>query len=459
MSGTPDEHSDPSHASSPASPAPVLRRSAPGEPDPRAASASAVDTDDDGVPAAERVTVRLPRQRPVPPRRPVRRAPVLVAATVTTVLGALLVWVPVVLLVLLATRLGGGTGLGFAGTARASLAVWLLAHGVPVYLGTAKVSLAPLALTLLAGWRVTRAGVHTARAIGARRRGAAGPVLGAALSVALVYALLGLLAGHLADHGATTVTPIAAALRMGVFGLLLGGAGAAVEGGLVARVRERCPVPLRDAVRTGVVAAGLVLGAGAGVAGVALAVHAGDASDVLSSYHAGVAGQAGLTLICLVYAPNLAVWSAAYLVGPGFAVGAGTAVSPASVSLGALPAVPVLVGLPTTSVSGFGVLLLGLPMAAGMVAGWLLVRRRLREAEAPLRWGGWTGGALLAGPVAGVLLGLAAVVSGGALGDGRLASMGPAGWEVGAVAAAVVALGALLGGVATHILMSPTRRR
>jgi hypothetical protein len=106
------------------------------------------------------------------------------------------------------------------------------------------------------------------------------------------------------------------------------------------------------------------------VAGVAVAVSGGQASATLASFHAGVTGQAGLTLLCLVYAPNLAAWSAAYLIGPGFAVGVGTTVSAGKVSLGALPAIPVLAGLPDSAVAGLGPVLLVLPMAGGMAAGW-----------------------------------------------------------------------------------------
>ncbi|MBM0236475.1 hypothetical protein JNW88_03660, partial [Micromonospora sp. ATA32] len=62
------------------------------------------------------------------------------------------------------------------------------------------------------------------------------------------------------------------------------------------------------------------------------------------------------------------------------------------------------------------------------------------------------------GPVAGLLLGLAAVVSGGPLAGGRLAEIGPVGWQVGAVATAVVAVGALLGAAAGKVLARPTTR-
>src|SRR5205085_4152446 len=137
-------------------------------------------------------------------------------------------------------------------------------------------------------------------------------------------------------------------------------------------------------------------------------------SAMLSEYRTGPAGQVGLTLLCLAYAPDLAGWAAAYLVGPGFTVGAGTVVSAGHVTIGGLPAVPALAGLPSRPVGGWGALLLGVPLAAGMAAGWLLARR-LRGADAwdAATWVSLLGSAALAGPVAGLALGLAAVAAGG----------------------------------------------
>jgi hypothetical protein len=382
-----------------------------------------------------------------PGKAPVRRrAPLVLAATVTTTWAALVSYVPVVAAVSLAVgrfEAHGGTG------------VWLLAHGVPLSTGAGRFGLVPLGLSVLAGWRVGRAGVHTGRAIGARRPGR---VALAAGSVAVVYGVLGALAATLTRG---LVDPIRAGLTLAGFAFVLAGLGALTGGGLLRRTVRRLPPVLRDGLRTGTVAAFLVLGAGAAVAGVALAVSGGQASATLATYHAGVLGQAGVTLLCLVYAPNLAVWSAAYLVGPGFAVGAGTTVSAATVKLGALPAVPVLAALPETAVSGLGPLLLGLPLAGGMAAGWLLVRRQMRQAEeadAPAPgWAASLGAAVLAGPFAGALLGLASWASGGPLGSGRLAVTGPVGWQVASVASVVVTLGALIATAGARVLTANRR--
>ncbi len=413
--------------------------------------------------AANPEDVIAARSDPLP-----RRAPVALAAAVTTSWAALVSLTPVLALVALAA-FSGGEGPGPAALLRIGLAGWLLAHGVPLDTDLGPIGLAPLAISVLAGWRVLRAGVHTARAIGARRRRSVWLAVLAAFGVGVVYGLLGAGAAELAAAPGLRVPVLRAGVTLGAFGLLAALAGALRESGGYATLARRTPPVLRDAVRVGVVATLLVLGAGAAAAGTAVAFAGGEASGMLAQYRTGVLGQAGLTLLCLVYAPVFAVWAASYLVGPGFSVGVGTTVSAARVSLHDLPAVPALAGLPTGPVPGWGALLLGVPLAAGMAAGFLLARRRLRAIErgiergdAPVRASrllpGLLGAAVLAGPVAGGLLGLAALAASGPLGSGRLSVLGPAAGLTAAVGAGLVAAGAAVAVVATTGLIGVRRQ-
>jgi len=111
------------------------------------------------------------------------------------------------------------------------------------------------------------------------------------------------------------------------------------------------------------------------------------------------------------------------------------------------------------------------PVMTAMVAGWLLTRRLVRGlaeraraarvrgpvirtpvtpgAELP-PWSQVVGAALLGGPVAGLVLGALAWVSGGSLGGGRLAEIGPVPWQVGLVATGVVAVSAAIGAAAAR---------
>ncbi|MGN9906266.1 cell division protein PerM [Phytohabitans sp. LJ34] len=408
----------------------------------------------------EQETVRLPSQRSGPgrgahPGRPVRRArraPLPVAVAVATLWAALISYLPVAVVLGMA-QFAEDAG-SPPGAARLGLAGWLLGHGVPLDTPTGPIGLAPLALAALAAWRVSRAGVHVSRAIGARHRGTPVQALSVAGAVGLAYGVIGLLAAVILNTGNVSASPLRAGLTLAAFGAAAALVGALRTTGALRLVARRMPGVLRDGLRTGVVAAFLVFGAGAGAAGLAVALGGGDASEMLGAYRTGVTGQAGITLVCVAYAPNAAVWSAAYLLGPGFAVGTDTVVRTTEVSIGALPAVPLLAGLPEGPLGGAGAALLAVPVVAGMAAGWLLARRMLR-ADRSARWRAVLGAALLSGPVAGLVLGAGALVSGGSLGGGRMAEIGPVAWQVVVMSAVVVAVGAVIGAAGTRAFTGP----
>ncbi|WP_428963612.1 cell division protein PerM [Micromonospora fluostatini] len=421
-----------------------------------------------GVNAGARPVDPAGRDRRVPaPRRggprPPRRAPLALAAGVAAGWAALTSYLPVALVLGLAQLSEDAAAV--AGALLAGLAGWLLGHGVPLATPAGPLHLAPLVLTALAAWRLVRAGVHASRAIGARNGRSPRQTVTVAVAVGIGYGLLGALAAALAGTGEVRASPVRAGLTLAAFGTLAALVGAARTTDVTGLLADRVPPVVRDGIRTGLVAALLLLAAGGGAAGLAVATGGGDAADMIGAYRTGVAGQAGVTLVSLGYAPNATVWSISYLLGPGFAVGTGTVVRTSEVSVGGLPAIPLLAGLPSGPVDGFGAALLAVPVLAAMAAGWLLARRLLRAAgERPgsgragtedrhrLGWPALLGPAALAGPVAGVVLAAAALVSGGSLGAGRLAEIGPVPWQVAAVTTAVVAVGAVLGAAATRAL-------
>ncbi|MEV0605064.1 DUF6350 family protein [Polymorphospora rubra] len=403
------------------------------------------------IDVGNRPTVRLPTQRSGGVRRG-GRAPIVVAAAVATLWAALVSYFPVAVVMGLAQLAEDAAT--WTGAARVGLAAWLLGHGVPLETGAGSLGLAPMALAALAAWRVSRAGVHVSRAIGARNHGSPRQALTVAVVIGCAYGLIGALAALAVTTDSLAVSPLRAAANLAVFGALAALVGALRTTGALRVVARRLPAPLRHGIRTGVVAALLLLGAGAGAAGLAVATGGGDASSMIQAYRAGVAGQAGITLVSVAYAPNAAVWASAYLLGPGFAVGADTVVRTTEVTVGALPAIPLIAGLPHGPVGGYGAALLTVPVFAGMAAGWLLARRRLRSAardRTPLSWKGLLGAAAIGGPVAGFVLGAAATVSGGPVGGGRLVEVGPVGWQVAVVATVVVAVGTVVGAAATRV--------
>jgi hypothetical protein len=125
------------------------------------------------------------------------------------------------------------------------------------------------------------------------------------------------------------------------------------------------------------------------------------------------------------------------------------------VSIGPVLPLPVLAAVPMRPLPAWSGVLLAVPLAAGMIAGWLLRRRQVRSGAEP----GWLASlapAALAGPVAGALIGLAAVASRGPIGSGRLAEVGPAAWPLAGIAAAVTAAGATVAVAALRALAART---
>ena len=144
--------------------------------------------------------------------------------------------------------------------------------------------------------------------------------------------------------------------------------------------------------------------------------------------------------------PNLVIWIASWLVGPGFAIGSGSSVSPLGTELGPLPGLPLFGVIPPGGFS-FGLIGILVPLVAGFLAGALL-RSRLadRAGSDGVRTRILT--ALGIGVVAGIQLGLLAWWSSGAIGPGRLHDVGPNPWLVGGIAALEVAVTAMIGLVA-----------
>ncbi len=198
---------------------------------------------------------------------------------------------------------------------------------------------------------------------------------------------------------------------------------------------------------------------GAVLAAASLAVHLNAYSKAVDALNPGFGGSALLLLAGLVYLPNSVVWAIAYMLGPGFAFGVGTAVSPSGSALGALPAFPMLAALPVGVRAAFppwlGFFILLLPYLAGALAGLMTVRiapTPLLEA-APL-WG------LLTGVLTAVVIGFAAKLSGGPLGAGRLVAVGPTGAEIGLVAVLEIGVtAALVAGLANWLILRTHIRR
>ncbi len=205
------------------------------------------------------------------------------------------------------------------------------------------------------------------------------------------------------------------------------------------------PAPVRagllGAVRAGSAATAVVIGVSALI--LALLIF-GNYAAIISLYEqlqTGVAGGVALTVAQLAFLPNLVIWLMSWLVGPGFAIGTGSAVSPIGTALGPLPGVPLFGVIPAHGYS-FGLVGVLVPLLAGFAAAALLRATRKAHVDGPLAL---SLTALGIGVVAGIQLGLLAWWSSGALGPGRLHDVGPNPWLVGAIAAGEVAVAAVIG--------------
>jgi hypothetical protein len=210
------------------------------------------------------------------------------------------------------------------------------------------------------------------------------------------------------------------------------------------RIEPRYRAIATAALSGGTAAVALVLAFSAVLVAVLFLGGYGKIIALYESVHAGFLGGIALTVGQLAFIPNLVIWAGSWLVGPGFALGTGSSVSPLGTQLGPIPAVPILGALPTGSF-GWGFLGLLIPVLAGFAVA-IVVRRKLERALEPSQRvrSLLIAGALI-GVVGGVLLGLLAWVSAGSAGPGRLVDVGPSPWLIGGFAALEFAVPAIIG--------------
>lgn len=379
---------------------------------------------------------RLPRRverRPGEPWGPPTGWSAAGTATAVTLTGLL----ALLLALFVVQQLDPAGGLPLPSSARVAGALWLLAHGAEIGLASGPLRIAPLLLTRGIAWGLSRAGrsvvalrdLHEARAVG----GALAVLVGVHTAATVGVAAL-------VDGGPATVGLLRPAVGAAVLALLAAGTGALRESGLGAAVLDRLPGP-GHAVLRGVAAGTWWLAAGCtAVVAVALAADVDGAADlvtVLGGASAGAAGQVGLSLLLL---PNATAAALGVAAGAGFQLGAGTLVSVSGVTLGSVPALPLVAALPDTqAVPLLAFLSQALPVLAGLGAGTALGRRMGDADGGTITAALW---AVLAGVGVGLLAGLGVLVAGGQLGDAALAEVGAPALATGLAVAAQAGLAA-----------------
>ena len=377
-----------------------------------------------------------------------------VLAAVRAVAGALVaLLVPVVF----SWVLGAGGQSSWVQAVKLGFGLWLLAHHVELGISGGQIGLAPIGLVLLpllscgfTGRRLARTMDPNADRIaaGATRARPAMLTWRCLLLFAGSYCLIGSLLALLTVMPGLHPDPVRAVLGTALVSLVGGGLGACayrfrgLVPGLDALVR-RLPERVRPWMRPAVGATAVQLAAGALLLVASIGFGASRVTALHRAVDPGLVGGAVLTLGEVLLVPNLVVWACAVAAGPGFAIGAGTSLTVWGVTLGPLPAIPVLAALPSPGVPPrYAVALLLLPVLSGAVAGVLVGRVPARTVRP--RLSARLERALGAGLVTGLIWTALGWLAGGSAGPGRLAAVGPQPLLLGGAVAVETAVGALL---------------
>lgn len=348
---------------------------------------------------------------------------------------------------------------------KATGSVWLVGHGVDVsfLLGPAlakstgvsgaadpiHVTLAALGFAVVTAWLGARAG----RRFAETEHRTTGLLVGTA-----VVALLGLAVALSSTSAATRPTlwqaVVLPALWFGIPALAAsevcrrrrGMPADAVTQHVIDQV-DRIPAVWRSVagfgLRAGTAATAVVVGVAAVLVGLLLFTSFAEVITLYEQSHAGVIGGVALTVGQLAFLPDFVGWATSWLIGPGFAIGTGSSVSPIATTLGPIPGLPVFGALPTSGHT-FGLVWILVPVIAGFAIGGSMRPRLVRALGAADSALHRAFGGVVAGLVAGVLTGLIAWVSSGSFGPGRLADVGPHALAVGGFAALEIGLPAII---------------
>lgn len=295
------------------------------------------------------------------------------------------------------------------GTLGAVSSVWLAAHLVPITITGQQIGVLPLAPAALMIWataRVTaqitppRGSWFVIRWIVASALG--GPLFLTALALAVVH------------DAASVITELQIPNALGAFTGVLAVHGLGALIGVGSRVRARwaptlgLPGWLTGAVRPAMIGAAALLSLSCAAVAASLVVHWGTMHELFGITDSFV-GQLSLSLLSLLYLPNVVLGAAAVAVGSSAHIGFAT-FSAFTVFGGDIPALPILAAVPTPPLGPVWVALLIIGAAAGVAVGQQCARRPL---PLPLAFAKLAAASLLAA----VGLALLALAGSGQLGN------------------------------------------
>ncbi len=331
------------------------------------------------------------------------------------------------------------------GALGAIASMWLGVHQVPIAIGGRELGVLPLLPVLLMVWATART---TARATSRSSSwlvvrwvvasALGGPLLMAAIALAVI-------------HDASTViteleTP--SALRAFVSVLVVHAVGAAI--GVWSRVGRRAlaasqlPAWLGESLRAAAAGVLALIGLAGLVTAGSLIVHWATMQE-LYAITDSIWGQFNLTVLSILYAPNVIVGTAAVAVGSSAHLGFAT-FSSFTVFGGDIPALPILAASPTPPLGPVWVALLIIGASSGVAVGQQCARHALPLVPAMAK--------LLVASVTGALM-MSLLALGG---SGRLGNFGDVGVDQGALVVGVFFWFTVVGWI-TVVMAGGLRRR
>ncbi|WP_094359128.1 cell division protein PerM [Mycobacterium marinum] len=331
------------------------------------------------------------------------------------------------------------------GALGAIASMWLGVHQVPISIGGRELGVMPLFPAMLMVWGTARTTALATspysswlvvRWVIASALG--GPLLIAAICLAVI-------------HDASSVitelqTPSALRAFVSVLAVHAIGAGLGVWSRVGRRALAVSPLPnwLGDSLRAAAAGVLALLGLSGLVTAGSLVVHWATMQELYGITDSAF-GQFSLTVLSVLYVPNVVVGAAAIAVGASAHIGFAT-FSAFTVFGGDIPAVPILAAAPTPPLGPVWVALLIIGASSGVAVGQQCARRPLP----PLPAMGKLLAAALVGALAMALLGYG--------GSGKLGNFGAVGVDEGALLVGVFFWFAVVGG-ATLVMAGGIRRR
>ena len=343
--------------------------------------------------------------------------------------------------------------------------VWLLANGAHLRSGPAVISLMPWLLTAIPLVIATVAARRVVmqlddgrplrfKAWGGLRR----DVVDAGLAFVFAYTAVGLAISLVTAGQPLRPSVVGAVLGTAVVGLVSVLIALAVEfrgdlGSLApdlsAELETRLSILVRRSIRPGLWGALAIFVAGLALTLAQIVMHLDRIGRLYDTLGADPVGVGVVSLGQAMVVPNVALWSASWIAGPGFSFGDASAITWSSSNPGLLPLIPGLGALPDPGSLPQGMWLSVLvPVAAGVLVGWRALRQVARLSALQVK----AKTAASACVVAALVLTLASELAGGSMGAVRLGWVGAPSLEFG-----VAVLGELLVGAAVVVLLSHVR--